>query len=662
MHTVDRTRHLPRRGARIGTRLLLLFALAVAVAVVPASSLGQGGISGAAFTTVNDAVDVTSGDPGPHCLNGNPAINCNIYTGKKYVWLNGGPVAASLEDGHYFFAVLSPGGQPNPNDDAADKANGDDPNLSDEFDDYTDRDFTITAATISYSGPHDFDSNKIRLLPYADTPNNGGVYILAICSLDRDGYPVNPRDCKYDAFKVKESETSPAADLAVLKDANSSFDRAFTWDITKAVDKTSVNLNHAGDTATFNYTVNVTHDGGTDGNWQVTGTITVTNPNEDDVELVDVTDTVNNGGICVLTGGSNDGVDETIPALASEDFSYTCTYSSQPDPLSGTNTAKAEWPDQDLTVDGQTVALKGNSATWDVSFSFEDPILIDDCVDVSDDLYGSLGTVCSDDASPTTFIYSLIFPAPAAPPLCVDHTNTAAFVTNTSGATDSASQTVRVCRVPPATGALTIGFWQNKNGQTIIKSYSGSYCQSLKTWLTQFNPFKDLTATSCGTSPSLKKGATPTGVVGYAYKVIKNAVCTSTSSTCNSMLKAQMLATALNVYFSDPSLGGNRIGAPAPIGGLEIDLTLVCTMIDGVGGTATCSGVYKDASAVFGGASHLSVMNMLLYMNSDGSAYGNGNPVASANGGSTWYLQIKAKQVCAKDAFDAINNRVAFLF
>lgn len=38
-------------------------------------------------------------------------------------------------------------------------------------------------------------------------------------------------------------------------------------------------------------------------------------------------------------------------------------------------------------------------------------------------------------------------------------------------------------------------------------------------------------------------------------------------------------------------------------------------------------------------------MNMLLYMNSDGSAFGNGNPVSNA-----------------KDAFDAINNRAAFLF
>jgi hypothetical protein len=148
------------------------------------------------------------------------------------------------------------------------------------------------------------------------------------------------------------------------------------------------------------------------------------------------------------------------------------------------------------------------------------------------------------------------------------------------------------------------------------------------------------------------------------------------------MLKAQMLATALNVYFSAGSLslsstvypggalsltlGGNRIGAPSAIasaggiGAVSVDLTQVCTMLDGSGGTATCSGAYKDASGVFGGHSSLQIIEMLYYMNSDDSAHGNGNPVSN-NGGSYWYNQIKSKQVCAKDAFDAINNRAAFI-
>jgi hypothetical protein len=172
-------------------RLLLLVVLSAlaGAALAPAA----GAVSGAGYTTVNTAVD-----GGNHCKNGNPAVNCNIYDGKEFVWLNGGPAANGLgPDGEYFFAVLAPGGQPNPNDGGA-------KNLSDDFDAFTNRTFTVTGGEVSaYAGTHTFDSPLIRLFPYADTTNPGGVYIMAICSLDR-GYPVEPRDCKYDAFKVQK--------------------------------------------------------------------------------------------------------------------------------------------------------------------------------------------------------------------------------------------------------------------------------------------------------------------------------------------------------------------------------------------------------------------------------------------------------------------------
>ena len=178
-----------RRRSRFVCSLLAICSLAVATSYA---------VSGAGFTTVNEAVD------GPdHCQNGNPQVNCNIYDGKQFVWLNGGPAANGLgPDGQYFFAVLEPGGQPSPND-------GGSKNLSDDFDFYTDRTFTVTGGEVSaYAGTtHESDVPLIRLFPYADTTNPGGVYIMAICSLAR-GYPVNPRDCKYDAFKVKEAEVA----------------------------------------------------------------------------------------------------------------------------------------------------------------------------------------------------------------------------------------------------------------------------------------------------------------------------------------------------------------------------------------------------------------------------------------------------------------------
>src|SRR6266567_6062703 len=63
------------------------------------------------------------------------------------------------------------------------------------------------------------------------------------------------------------------ADLTVSKTASTGFMRTYTWGITKKVDSTHQNI-AAGGTATFNYTVTVTHDAGTDSGWTASGTIT----------------------------------------------------------------------------------------------------------------------------------------------------------------------------------------------------------------------------------------------------------------------------------------------------------------------------------------------------------------------------------------------------
>jgi hypothetical protein len=179
-----------------------------------------------------------------------------------------------------------------------------------------------------------------------------------------------------------------------------------------------------------------------------------------------------------------------------------------------------------------------------------------------------------------------------------------------------------------------MGFWQNNNGQGIITggASTSSVCNS-GTWLRQFKPFQDLSAT-----------ATCAQVASYVYNLIKGSGSTCGGATCNAMLKPQMLATALDVYFSDPSLGGNKISAPTPIGGVKIDLTKICPAAD-AGSITGC----ENVSSAFGGATSMTVINMLLYQNN-----------VSNVGGITWYGNVKATQVLAKDAFDAINNQRAF--
>ena len=196
------------RVAKVGRALVVVAAALVAAA---AAQAGPTPVTGGVYTTVDQSVDGTG-----HCFNGNPSVNCNQYSAKQYVWLNGGPNGAKLgPDGQWFFAVLNPGGQPNPNDGASD-------NLSSPNDLYTNRTFTISNGVIpvgGYTGTHKYDSanGMINLMMYNNTSNSGGVYIMAVCSL-ANGYPVSASSCKYDAFKVttKADTTPPQCTLTLV--------------------------------------------------------------------------------------------------------------------------------------------------------------------------------------------------------------------------------------------------------------------------------------------------------------------------------------------------------------------------------------------------------------------------------------------------------------
>ena len=64
----------------------------------------------------------------------------------------------------------------------------------------------------------------------------------------------------------------------------------------------------------------------------------------------------------------------------------------------------------------------------------------------------------------------------------------------------------------------------------------------------------------------------------------------------------------------------------------------------------TMKRTFGAPSGAFGPANTLTVMQMLTFENTKSNA-----------GGTTWYAQVKATQVLAKDAFDAINNAMAFI-
>ena len=628
------------RGAA-GRRRFLLGAVGLMLALLVAltaagTAFANKPVTGAAFTSTNTGVDGTG-----HCQNGNENVNCNIYDGKQYVWLNGGPSTADVGDGTYFFAVLEPGGQGG-NDDPND---GTPKNLSDDYDTYQDRTFSVSNGTVTYNGPHDSDSNKIRLMPYADTSNPGGVYILAICSL-ADGYPVNPSDCKYDAFKIQEGEVQHGLPLTVTKDADGADDNTYTWTIQKSVDKTIVK--QVGGNATFNYTVTATHDGGKISDVKVTGTISVFNPNVDDqnntvpVTGVDVTDHLSDDTVCDVTNGT--GV--TLTQFETH-FAYSCDLNGLPQGQLD-NIAKVTWGDQFLDNGSLLDAGSDDFTFSNISFTEN---AIDECANVSDSYAGTLGKVCVGDANPTVFNYSRTIAVPQND--CQSYDNTASFTTNDTGATGSASQTVTLCG-PAKTGALTIGFWKTTNGQGLIKSYCGTDPTGLGAYLRGLG---------AGSGPFSNATGNCSSLATYVSGILNAASATD----MNKMLKAQMLGTALDVWFSGPGWTSTKIGGSKPpsqflshnkLGTFKMDTTAVCPMIDNTTtGTATCKNNTPSTDAVASGAVPSSPMSMQAILD---FAAATPAPFNGSTSNSIWYGGTRAKQEILKNIYDQFNNQLAF--
>ena len=378
-----------------------------------------------------------------------------------------------------------------------------------------------------------------------------------------------------------------------------------------------------------------------DSGWAVGGTITVSNPNDWEAITATVTDSLDTGSNCTYSPSSM----VTVPAKSgstpgstpgSSQVTYSCTLGSG---ASGTNYATAAW------TAGTYFTPDASATSAGVPFAFTTPTTIvgPTTITVTDSFNGGTAvTLGTDNAltNTTTINASSGLTGLTSPSFgvftytrsikvvsnCVTYPNTAKIVETkqTSGSS------VEICG-PAKTGALTMGYWQNKNGQAII---SGATQTALGNYLRSYHPFSD--------APS-------TGLAAYVYNIIKAATCGG--STCNLMLRAQMLATALDVYFSDPLLGGNKIGAPAPIGGVSIDLSSVCSMLDGSGGTGSCAGSFSNVASLFGVTKCDTVSAMLLYQNT-------ADPLADA--GQVWYSNNKTNQTGAKNAFDAINNQAAF--
>ena len=203
------------------------------------------------------------------------------------------------------------------------------------------------------------------------------------------------------------------------------------WTITKDVNKTKVNIAD-GSTATFDYSVTVSPNGQTNGNYALTGNVHVVNPNPlDDIPVTaTVATTVGGGATCPVTGG----VGATVPHSSSIDLPYTCTFTSAP--AAGNVTATVTWDAAAAhTPSGTTSDTTG--ATFPVTAETNKTItVVDDQTDPANPV--TLGTQ-DHSAAAHTYTYSLTKAGVGGK--CTDYTNTASI----KETAQTASKTVTVC-------------------------------------------------------------------------------------------------------------------------------------------------------------------------------------------------------------------------
>jgi hypothetical protein len=263
---------------------------------------------------------------------------------------------------------------------------------------------------------------------------------------------------------LQEASASVEVDcyiLDVTKDADETFDRTYTWTIEKSADQDALEL-MPGETFPVNYTVRVDVEGFSDSNFDVTGDITISNPNPDrDADLTGVVDVIFDG-----IAADVDCPSLTVPA----GDSLTCTYEAQDLPNGDTrlNTATATQQNYDFDSDvvGTPSVTTDYSGTANVDFSGATINEIDECVDVNDTIGGFLGTVCVDDVPPppTDLTYSHDV-GPYTVEDCGEQNvpNTADFLTNDTGATGESSWNIVVTIPCPEGCTLTMGYWKTHN-------------------------------------------------------------------------------------------------------------------------------------------------------------------------------------------------------
>lgn len=231
-------------------------------------------------------------------------------------------------------------------------------------------------------------------------------------------------------------------DLTLQKDVKATFDRDYDWQLEKSLaDGQQATVKSSDTGVEVDYNVTATASDAQDSNFDLTGTITVNNPNDASMSGVTLADQLN-GANCVISLGGSPISNPVTVAPGETVYTYSCDL---PDTTSasssGTNTVSATW-DADLYygTDGEATA----SADYD--FATVTPTVTDDEVTVTDSEFDLSsvegGNIVTVEDSPKTFAYSITWEGVLGQ--CSDYVNTASLAEDDGQVlTDDAS--VEVC-------------------------------------------------------------------------------------------------------------------------------------------------------------------------------------------------------------------------
>ncbi|HKY74471.1 MAG TPA: hypothetical protein VJ246_04125 [Patescibacteria group bacterium] len=361
-----------------------------------------------------------------------------------------------------------------------------DPAVSGSYTDgYVHVDVTVTGDSVSFVSDVGLDAVFVKggpggnLYTYDEETEAGNLHA-----------PLNLKNKNNKYYGLSHINFCYDAEVQIGKTANTSYTRTFDWNIDKTVSESALNV-LTGQSSDVAYLVSVTKTGFHDSDWNVEGTITISNPTLMAATLTSVSD--------ILSDPLNVDVicDVEFPFVLGRNQSLTCTYTS---PL---NSGDDRVNTANVNTSGK---VGGNTISVPVVFG-EPSALIHNTVAVEDTMTGPLGVVAGD--TNFSYLHTFVCDADAG-----NHENTATIVQ--TGQSASASVVV-TCITPPAPSPIpnllaqwcSPGYWKNHTTNWPIPpetSYNGVFDPDLSG-----NPSL-LTVIS---SPSTYGGPTTNSVADY---------------------------------------------------------------------------------------------------------------------------------------------------